>query len=200
MLVLLLGLAGCGDGQRPGLLSAWNHLWEPATEGRSPPPGLEGEFPNLGSVPARPDRPDVATRQALTDRLAAVRQDSRNPLAPLMRPESVRPSGTPGNEAIPMQAPAPPRLAAAPRVPWEPAGLAPAAPAAAPRAGAPPAPPRSTPSAQPGAQQPAPAQQAPALPEMDTAPPAPPPAELLAPGGGPPPPPSRDLLGPARSP
>ncbi len=194
-MLLVLVLPGCGESDRPGLLTTWRHIWQPATEGREPPPGLQGPFPNLGTVPARPDRPDTATRQALTDRLAAVRQDSRNPLAPTMRPEPIRPSGTAGDRAIPMEAPAPPRLAAAPRVPWEPTGLPPVAPAATPRPGTPSAPQRPAPTSQP-----APSQPSPALPQMDTAPPPPPPAELLAPGAGPSPPPSRDLLGPARSP
>ncbi|MBR0683598.1 hypothetical protein GXW74_24145, partial [Roseomonas eburnea] len=102
----------------------------PAFEGREAPPGADSPFPNLGTIPPRPVVADPAVRDALTAALAEERQRSRNPLDPERRPEPVRPAGTPGDRAMPMRAPGPPPLAAAPRVPWDEAPLAcPVAPA-----------------------------------------------------------------------
>lgn len=189
----LLLAGGCTAGQGTEALGPlWDHLTGPAFEGRDAPPGAGGDFPNLGTIPARPTVPDVAVRDALTAALAEERQRSRNPLDAEMRPVSPQPAGTAGDRAMPMQAPRPPPLAAAPRITWDP--VDPVAPAAAVpvRPAAPAAP---APAARPApAAQPAPAAP-PAAPEMGTAPPPPPPADLLTPSG-PPPLPSPDLLAP----
>jgi hypothetical protein len=192
-LLSLLVCAACSAGQGPESIGPlWSRMTGPAYEGREAPPGAVGEFPNLGTIPPRPTVPDPAVREALTAALAEERQRSRNPLEPEMRPRPMQPAGTGGDGSMPMRAPGPPALTAAPRVPWEEAPLAPrpAAPAAV-------APPRVPAPAGPTPAAPAPAPApAPALPQMDEAPPAPPPPDLLAPGAGPPPPPSPDLLGP----
>ncbi len=186
----LLLLAGCTGGQGPESIGPlFSRIFGPANEGREPPPGADGDFPNLGTIPPRPAVADPAMRNALTAALAEERQRSRNPLDPEMRPEPMRPAGTQGDRSMPMAPPGRPPLTAAPRVPWDEAPIAPRPaavtppPAAMPAPAAPPAP----------AAAPAPA---PALPDIGTAPPPPPPAELLAPGAGPPPPPSPDLLAP----
>jgi hypothetical protein len=177
--VLLLG-TGCSAGQGPEDIGPlFSRITGPAFEGRDPPPGTDQPFPNLGTIPPRPVLADPAVRDALTAALEAERQRSRNPLDPEMRPEPVRPAGTPGDRSMAMRPPGPPPLAAAPRVPWEPPPLAGPAPVA--------------PAARRPAQPPAPS---PALPDIGTAPPAPPPADLLAPGAGPPPPPPAELLAP----
>ena len=162
-LLALLLAGGCSAGQGPEAIgSLARHIFGPANEGRADPPGAEAAYPNLGTIPPRPVVPEPAVRDALTAALVEERQRSRNPLDPERRPEPVRPAGTAGDKAMPMRAPGPPPLARAPAIPWdEPAATAPASPAAVP-----------APAAVP---EPAPA------PRMDTAPPAPPPADLLAP-------------------
>lgn len=190
VLAAALLTAGCTAGQGTEALGPlWDHLTSPAFEGREPPPGATGDFPNLGTIPPRPTVPDPAVRDALTAALAAERQRSRNPLDAEMRPEAPRPAGTEGDRSMPMRAPGPPPLAAAPRITWDP--VEPAAPAAMPArpAAPPPQPDRPAPAAQPDPVAP------PAAPSMGAAPPPPPPADLLAPSGPPPPPPA-DLLAP----
>ncbi|MEO3475229.1 hypothetical protein AAFN86_25435 [Roseomonas sp. CAU 1739] len=180
-LALPLLAAGCTAGQGSEALGPlWDHLTGPAFEGRESPPGAAGDFPNLGTIPARPTVPDVAVRDALTAALADERQRSRNPLDAEMRPVAPRPAGTEGDRSMPMQAPGPPPLAAAPRITWDP--VDPVAPA-----------PQRAPVPAPAAPEPRPA--APAAPSVGAGPPPPPPPELLSPGG-PPPLPSPDLLAP----
>jgi|GEM_PF-1361464 len=136
-------------------------------EGREPPPGLDGPWPKLSSVPARPTPPDPATREHISAGLAENRAQSRAPLA--VTAALPRPPAAAGP-------PPPPRLGGVPPVRLDPLpGAVP--PAAAPAAL--PAPP------QPGAPQPGPA-------AAPAAPPPPPARDLLAP----PPPPARDLLAP----
>lgn len=167
---LALALAGCSDrwaelDPRPVVANIFGaHL-----EGREPPPGLDQPWPNLSSVPARPEPPDPATRARLSEGLAQDRTASR---------EVLRPSGrgsTPGAPPAPGAAPPPPpRLAAmpAPR------------PTTAPVAAPPVLPTETRPVA------PSPAPPPAAAPSLG--PPAAPPAELLAP----PPPPAAELLAP----
>jgi hypothetical protein len=178
---LLLG-AGCSAGQGPEAVGPlFARITGPAFEGRDPPPGTDQPFPNLGTIPPRPVLADPAVRDALTAALEAERQRSRNPLDPEMRPEPVRPAGTPGDRGMAMRPPGPPPLPPAPSVAWEPPPLAGPAPVpAAPAAGR-----QAQPPAAP-----------PALPDIGPAPPPPPPAELLAPGAGPPPPPPAELMAP----
>jgi hypothetical protein len=197
----LLLTTGCTAGQGGEALGPlWDHMTGPAYEGRDAPPGLEDESPNLGTIPARPTVPDLAVRDALTAALAEERQRSRNPLDAEMRPVNPRPSGTPDNASMPMQAPGPPPLPAAPRISWDPVDPAPTAPAAVPApAGAPAAsaapPPRGVQTAPAAEPAPAAAPQ-PSAPSIGAGPPAPPPADLLTPTG-PPALPSPDLLAPS---
>lgn len=197
LLLPLLVCAGCTAGQGPESIGPlWSRLTGPAYEGREAPPGAEQAFPNLGTVPPRPVVPDPAVREALSAALAEERQRSRNPLDPEMRPEPVRPAGTPGDRSMAMRPPGPPPLRPAPAVPWDdpafapgpapPTALPPAAPATQDRAA--PAEPVAAPGVPPAGP--------PALPRMDAAPPPPPAPDLLAPGAGPPPPPPADLLAP----
>jgi hypothetical protein len=190
VLLAILLLAACSPGQGPESIGpVFARITGPAFEGREPPPGTDQPFPNLGTIPARPAVADPAVRDALTAALAEDRQRSRNPLDPEMRPEPVRPAGTPGDRSLPLRPPGPAPIAAAPRVPWETPGLPPpAAPAALPQPGpAPAVPARPGPAAAP--------QPAAPPPVMGAAPPPPPPAELLSPGAPPPPPPA-ELLAP----
>jgi hypothetical protein len=178
MFLAALGLAGCTDrwaelDPRPVVANIFGaHL-----EGREPPPGLDGAYPRLSSVPPRPEPPDPAARARVSSALADDRAASRDALTP-----AGRPSGAPG--AAPGSAPpAPPRLAAVPPirldpVPAQPVPAAMPVPAPAPVAPLPAAPvPSAAPEAAPAA----------------LAPPPPPPRDLLAP-----PPPPRDLLAPRR--
>ncbi len=177
---------------RPGLS---NLFFRTHLEGREPPPGMDGDFPHLSSVPPRPEPPSAETRARLSAGLAADREQSRSPLEP---------SGAgrlPSGAAAP---PAPPRIAALPAIRPEPESLPAApepvarpvpAPAPVPRAAEPATiPPALPPAAIPAPATPAaPAAPAPAVPAPE--PMAPPPApsrDLFAP----PPPPSRDLLAP----
>ena len=195
-LALPLLAAGCTAGQGSEQLGPlWDHLTGPAYEGRDSPPGATGDFPNLGTIPARPTVPDVAVRDALTAALADERQRSRNPLDAEMRPVAPSPAGTEGDRSMPMAAPGPPPLAAAPRVSWDPVDPVAPAPAAAPVRPPAPAAAPSAPAAAPGAPAPEIRPVPPAAPPIGAGPPPLPPPDLLAPGG-PPPLPSPDLLAP----
>jgi hypothetical protein len=191
--LLLAMLPGCGDrladlDPRPVVANLFGaHL-----EGREPPPGLDQPWPNLSSVPARPEPPNRAYRERVSAGLAQDRAQSRDPL----QPAGAAP-GPAGETGPPPRA----RLAAAPTIRFDAEPLARPAPAALPVPIPVPTPP--APSAQPA---PAPARPAPAQPAAAPRPSAPPPAplpELLAPPAppsadllAPPPPPSRDLLAP----
>jgi hypothetical protein len=170
MIVAVLALAGCTGrwaelDPRPVVANIFGaHL-----EGREPPPGLDGAYPLLSSVPPRPQPPDPASRARVSSALAQDRTASRDPLAP---------GGRPVTGAAP---PAPPRLAAVPPIRLDPI-LARPAPASLPI----PAP------AIPAPALPAPAGPASGAPAPE--PPPPPSRDLFAP----PPPPSRDLLAPRR--
>ena len=173
MILAALALGACSDrwaelDPRPVVANMFGaHL-----EGREPPPGLDGAYPRLSSVPPRPEPPDPAARARLSAALAEDRAASRDALTPAGRPSAAATS-------VP---PAPPRLAAMPPIRLDPVPARPE-PAAMP-APAPPAPLPPTSAPVPAAATPAPA----AL-----APPPPPPRELLAP-----PPPPRELLAPRR--
>ncbi len=151
--VLALSITACSDrwselDPRPVVANIFGaHL-----EGREPPPGLDQPWPNLSSVPARPEPPDPTSRARLSEGLAQDRAASREALQPGGR------SGASGAPPAPGAAPPPPpRLAAMP----------------APRPAAPlGAPPAQSPAA-------APAPVAPAI--APAVPPAAPPADLLAP-------------------
>jgi hypothetical protein len=182
VILAALALAGCTDrwaelDPRPVVANMFGaHL-----EGREPPPGLDGAYPRLSSVPPRPEPPDPAARARVSSGLADDRAASRDALPP-----AGRPLGAPG--AAPGAAPpAPPRLAAMPPIQLAPVPARPE-PAALPvPAPAPAAPLPASPAPLPTPDAPAPAPAA-------FAPPPPPPRDLLAP----PPPPPRELLAPRR--
>lgn len=162
-LVLVLALGACSDrwselDPRPvvaNILGA--HL-----EGREPPPGLDGPYPRLSSVPARPAPPDAAARARLSSALADDRAASRQPAGIAAAPRAPAPGAGP---------PPPPRLAAVPVIaPDPPTPTVPAAPAA------------PLPAAPAPAETPPPAAAPPPPPPRDLlAPPPPPSADLLAP-------------------
>jgi hypothetical protein len=159
VLFALVPLAGCvGAPESP--TNFYNNAFGDLLKGRTPPPGSDSVgYPNLASVPPAPVRGAASTREELAKSLADARAQSLLPLtsgAPIPPP----PSGS--DSPVPLAPPAPPRLAAAPRV-------APGTELRIPSAGAAPAAP-GTPNvvpADPGS--------APALPpaEMMAPPPAP---------------------------
>lgn len=166
--LLALMLPGCQTEPGQAIAKFWDRAWGPATEGRPAPPNANAPFPNLGTVPPRPEIPDMASREAMASALKQEREASREPLGDLP-------------DAAPRLGPPPPALAPAlagiaipaPAVPAEPA-----APAAMPQQATP------APAALPEpAGIPAPPVIAPA------GIPAPP---MLAPAGVPPPPVLRD--------
>jgi hypothetical protein len=154
--LLALMLAGCQTEPGQAVTKFWDRAWGPATEGRPAPPGANQSFPNLGTVPPRPETPDMASREALANRLVQQREASREPLGAL--PGAVPRLGPPppafapdlAAMAIPAPAPAasaePRRQQAAPAPEPEPAGI-PAPPVIAP-AGIP-APPMLAPAGAP---------------------------------------------------
>ena len=195
-LLCLAALAGCAIPKEINPIEIYREVTGLADEERLPPPGLDQPFPNLATVPPRPERPPAALREAITAGLAADRAEAREPV--MLRTVPAPAEGgaaSPGRPAVPSGPPPRPALTAAPPVPW----TEPAAPAR--RAGpAPAAPPPGQAAA--GRAGPRPAESVPDLPAraptMPEAAPAPPPAELLAPGA-PPPLPPQDLLAPPRA-
>lgn len=177
VLVLALAvLAACGG--RGGELSPapfLGNLFGAHLAGREPPPGADGPWPTLSSVPPRPAPPDPAMRESISAGLAADRAQSRTPLG--------LPGQRPGAAAAGLAAgpPPPPRLAAMPPLRLDPAPVAAPVPATTPAA------------ATPAVAAPTPAAPPPA-PARDLLAPPPPTRDLLAP----PPPPGRDLLAPRR--
>jgi len=159
LLSLVTQLAGCAVPAQLNPALAWREVTGANLESRLAPPGLDQPSGNLGMVPARPDRPDPATRTRLDVALAADRDRSREPLAPRQTALPGFPAAAPGLPALPAAPPARPSLARAAPVPWT------ALPVIPPGTAAP----------EPGA--------VPDLPTPDLLglPPAPPSADLLAP-------------------
>ncbi|HEY4249802.1 MAG TPA: hypothetical protein VGM87_01300 [Roseomonas sp.] len=188
---LPLALTAC---EGTGPIATLGRVFGPATEGRERPPGLDGgEYPPLGTVPPRPDRPTPQSRQALTDQLARERALSRDELPVTAMSSGRLPAPTRELPGPPPSARVGPMVA----VPPVPSFGIPATPAVAPVPQ--PAVPPSTPRTAVPAPEPAPAPgQAPAL----GGPPPLPSSDLLGPGSGsgPPPLPSQDLLGPGGAP
>jgi hypothetical protein len=118
MVVMLLGVAGCADGIPrdidPRIFV--DNLFGAHLEGRERPPNLQQPYPRLSVVPARPVPPTPEERAALSAALAADRERSLVPQPPGGAPvlADVAPPGRP-------------RLAPAPRVPFD-AAPAPAQP------------------------------------------------------------------------
>lgn len=96
-------------------------------DARLPPPGMDRPTPNLASVPPIPQRPDAASRGAVTGQLEQDRAASLAPVAPRATPAGTLPA-VPGEPNIASAAPAPPRLAPAVQVPWVDPRGAPAVP------------------------------------------------------------------------
>ncbi len=138
-------------------------------EGREPPPGLDGAYPRLSSVPPRPEPPDPVARARLSSALADDRAASRDAVIPAGRALTA-PGAAP---------PAPPRLAAMPPIRLDPVPAQPE--------------PAAMPTPAPAAPLPVPPAAAPAAAPAALAPPPPPQRDLLAP-----PPPPRELLAPRR--
>jgi hypothetical protein len=162
--LLAVMLAGCQTEPGQAVAKFWDRAWGPATEGRPAPPNADAPFPNLGTVPPRPETPDMASREALANRLVQQREASREPLGAL-----------PG--AVPRLGPPPPALA----------------PALAGMAIPPPATPAPAATPQPASPAPAVAPEPSGIPAPPVLAPAgipTPPA--LAPAGPPPPPVLRD--------
>jgi hypothetical protein len=115
----------------------WERAWGPETEGRPAPPGAGVPFPNLGTVPPRPEIPDAATREALAAGLVQQRDASREPLGALPGgdPRGAPPPPTLAPALAGMAIPAP--AIAAPAAPSTPQQAAPAAVAAPEPAGIP---------------------------------------------------------------
>jgi hypothetical protein len=179
--LLCLALAGCAVPREVNPVWIVREVTGLTDRERPPPPGLDQPFPNLASVPPRPEPPPAAVREAITAGLAADRAGAREPLALGAAPGGRGAAAElPGFPPVPARPPPPPALAAAPRVPWTDAPAPPHRPEPV-RAVPGQAPPEPLP--EPGAE------------------PAPPPPELLAPlpGAAPPPPPPAELLAPPRT-
>jgi len=186
-------LAGCDIPKAVNPVAIYREVTGLADQDRPPLPGLDQPFPNLASVPPRPEPPPAAVRESISAALASDRAESREPLALRTVPGPVVRGGaaSPGEPPVPAAPPPRPSLAAAPRVPWT----------------EPPRPQRR--SAEPAASRPGQDRSgpvgsnqdmAPPLPPVPGAAPAPPPAELLAPAPGEvPPQPAPDLLAPPRA-
>jgi len=146
--LLALLLAGCATQPGQAVGKFWDRAWGPANEGRPAPPGAGVPFPNLGTVPPRPEIPDTATREALAAGLVQQRDASREPLGAL--PGAVPRLGPPPPALAPalagMAIPAP--AIAAPAAPVAPQQAAPV-PVAAPEPAGIPAPPVLAPAGPP---------------------------------------------------
>ena len=175
-LLACLSLGGCGIPNQVNPVWIFREVTGLSNQDRLPPPGLEQPYPNLASVPPRPDRPPPELRAAISAALERDRAQSREPLVLRSVPGAGAAASAPGGPGLPAAPPPRPTLAAAPRIPWT-------EPTPAPQA---------TPAGTAASQAAGP--EAPRLPELPEAAPAPPPPDLL----GAPPPPSPDLLAPPR--
>ncbi len=177
ILLLPLLLGACEVPKEINPVWIYDQVSGRADRARPAPPGLDRPFPNLASVPPRPEKPPLAVREQLSAALATDRTQSRSPLEP--RAGAAEPSfaPAPGTPPLPGRPPPPPQLAGARPIPWDGPDVEPTAPGqrAAPPAGTAPAGPASGPA-----------------PTVPASRPSGPPPDLLAP----PPPPSRDLLAP----
>lgn len=158
-LAAALLLAGCGARPEINPVQWWHGLQGGAmAQQRPPPPNADAPYPNLGSVPPKPEMPDPVARQRIASALAVDRANAQYEakLAPLPNvPHAQNPPGllgAPSTPTPPDENAASASLEAAnapPAPPAPPTGPAkkPAAakPAAAPQAGAPAALPSATP-------------------------------------------------------
>lgn len=118
VLALSLALAGCAIPREVDPRVIYDEVTGDIDTGRERPPGLDRPYPSLGTVPARPDRPDARTRAGLTAALEADRARSQQPLPPREAPASAAEAEALGSPPLPAAPPAPPRLAGAVAVPW----------------------------------------------------------------------------------
>src|SRR5690349_9808755 len=118
MLAACLALAACEIPKEVNPVEIYRQVSGEADAGRLPPPGLDQPFPNLASVPPRPERPAAATRDAISAALREDRAQSRGPLVLRTVPGPEPSRGAPGEPALPSGPPPRPALAAAPRIPW----------------------------------------------------------------------------------
>jgi hypothetical protein len=123
LLALAVALGACSGGVPRDIdpRIAVGNLFGAHLAGREPPPGLDQPYPNLASVPARPEPPDRATRGAISGGLAEDRERSRAPVTPAAS-RAFEPGAGP---------PLPPRIATLPPVRLDPAprGAGPGGPA-----------------------------------------------------------------------
>ena len=128
----VLALAGCGSTALRNPVQWWHEREGGAiARQRPPPPNIDAPYPNLGSVPPKPDMPDPAARQRLTAALLAARANAQYEakLAPLSTAALAPvPAATKASPVAPDPNSASASLAAA----TAPAGNAPAQPVPAP--------------------------------------------------------------------
>jgi outer membrane protein OmpA-like peptidoglycan-associated protein len=175
-------------------------------EQRPAPPGAQAPYPNLATVPARPEPPDKEAMKKLTDSLLADRANAHYTAESAPLPDPSSPAASPSLFGVGSLPPPPPAQAGQPAASATmPAAAAPPAPRptaaeqpVAPPARAPVKPVQSAPLGAPAPLPPA-AQAAPAPgPALPTAPP-PPAAVAGGPSAPPAPPPPNPMPAPASS-
>lgn len=99
-------------------------LWRDAYGGRRaselpPPPGEDGPYPNLGTIPPRPQPPSAEQRRQIMAALEAERTAARAPALPGMAPRPALPQfeGLPPDTLDPIPSPPPPAPDLAPEPP-----------------------------------------------------------------------------------
>jgi hypothetical protein len=117
-LLALLVLSGCAVPGQLDLRRVGRDISGAAQEARLPPPGLDRPPPNLASVPPIPERPNPATRLAVTQGLQAQRDLLNTPLPDRRADSPLAEGAAPGQPSIPAGPPRPAVLARAPVIPW----------------------------------------------------------------------------------
>lgn len=141
--LLVLSLAGCSADAPVNPVNWWHDLeGGPIAEARPPPPNADAPYPNLASVPKRPDLSDAATRTTIASRLTtdlanAEYQAAQQPLTkvPPTAAPPPQPAAPASADAQPMgatlataSAPPPPAQPIAAPQPAEPQAAIPSAP------------------------------------------------------------------------
>lgn len=185
--VSALALAGCSSSSSLNPVNWWHGLQGgKIAEDRPPPPGANDPYPNLASVPARPQPPDRDAMKQLTSALVADRRNAQYTAETAPLPDPSSPQASPalfGSGTLPPPPPpGPPAMSAslpaasAPPAPPPITRAEPEAPAAPPSR-APRTPVQGTPLEEPTATAPAPeAAVAPATPPAPSASPMPAPS------------------------
>ncbi len=131
-------LAGCSTLQSVNPVNWWHSMeGGKIAEQRPPPPGADQPYPNLASVPAKPEPPDKDAMKKLTEALVADRANARYTAAAAPLPDPSSPSASPGLFGVGTVPPPPPP---------GPAGASASLPAVSAPPTAPPAPPAATPA------------------------------------------------------